>query len=576
MFSREGTPEPCGEAYYSELDIIENFSYTGPGASDWWNGKQHVNTHVWATDASCNRISPSTQWKGSSRDLEGPLDFNVVGAWWVDKDSVQFYLNGKHWHTIEYLKDSYMPMPLILTMETYTWGSDENNADNPKPEEYMFQDDFRTREQRAVYYDWVRTWDLVEIDTSIYNIERDTVGFLEKPLELYEDSIIDVSLLYSATESRRLAIALFKDEMLLASDTTTVDAGVASANQMLEAGQYLEAGDYRLVSDMMEAEGGAGELFGTDTCELKITVKPIETLLFDKGFPKQVFPSSTYYKLEVYYQGASDMEIAVEVRDPAGAWIGGGVQQVSDGSGVATIRADLIRATSPGTGYYWKSHIRPRGTTWRESVHALNFIPFSVVEEPAWELELESGGWPLADTVNGVDVSACYNALADAGLTLSISRPGDLPVADTSLEISEGEGCADIFLVFKEKPQAGSDYRLTGTLTETAAQEIRKSDTLEALEIVEVPDSGVFVPQTDFPYRGIRIWPNPGDDLIRIEMPAGVCGICSVWVSDMSGRVLIWEENYENELDISSLGRGSYLIRILSEGLSFHAVLIKE
>ncbi len=169
MNSRAYTEGPCGVKYKTELDIIENMGYNGPGASDSWlenvsfNDKMHVNTHVKPTDENCKGLPYLSTGGGLYKDLEKPLDFNVVGAWWKNKDSVDYYLNGEYFQTIEFIKDFHIPMPVILTMETYVWGDDENNADNPKPQEYMFKDDFRSREERAVYYDWVRVWNLTDI-----------------------------------------------------------------------------------------------------------------------------------------------------------------------------------------------------------------------------------------------------------------------------------------------------------------------------------------------------------------------------------------------------------------------------
>lgn len=162
MNSRAYTDGDCGEKYKTELDIIENMSYDGPGASETWNGLMHVNTHVKPTDENCKGLPYLSTGGNLHKTLEDPLDFNIVGAWWKDQKSVDYYLNGEYFQTIDFIKDFYIPMPVILTMETYTWGSDENNADNPKPEEYMFQENFRPRADRAVYYDWVRVWQLVD------------------------------------------------------------------------------------------------------------------------------------------------------------------------------------------------------------------------------------------------------------------------------------------------------------------------------------------------------------------------------------------------------------------------------
>ena len=168
MNSRRRTDGPCGASYATELDIIENMGYMGPGSSNLkedglnWNNKMHVNTHAKPTDGNCRGLPYISTGGNLHKDLEDPLGFSIVGAWWKDQYSADYFLNGEYFQTIEFPREFYIPMPVILTMETYTWGSDENNADNPKPEQYMFRDDFRTKDQRAVLYDWVRVWKLID------------------------------------------------------------------------------------------------------------------------------------------------------------------------------------------------------------------------------------------------------------------------------------------------------------------------------------------------------------------------------------------------------------------------------
>ncbi len=486
MFSNT-SDDPCGEKYSTELDIIENMSYDGPGASDYWNGFQHVNTHVWPTDENCNRL-PSNAFGGNSESLEGSLDFNVVGAHWKSKDSVDFYLNGRYWHSVAYEADFDLSMPLILTMETYTWGSDENNADNPKPEEYMFQDDFRTREERAVYYDWVRTWKLADIDTSEYNDHTENVGFYEDSIILYEDSILDLTILYSSLEEREIAVSIYNNTWeLLGSDTTLSEIGVKSLIARINTDTILgAANDYKAICTLRPVGGDDLSDLAADTVQVIVKQKDIETLLMDDGFPKQVYPSSTGYLLDVYYQGADNMEIAVEVRDPSGAWIGGGLMDVPDGDGLAQIWAGLIQATQIGSGYSWKTHIRPRGTSWRESVHGLSFLPFQVIEEPVNEIGLLSDAWPLWDTVKSVEVSVQFNALEAADLSIFMVKGDSQAIDDTTLQVEPGSASLIFNLSFLSDPLPGDDYMLISHLHNTANDSLLATDTLKNLVVQEL------------------------------------------------------------------------------------------
>lgn len=486
MFSNS-SDDPCGERYSTELDIIENMSYDGPGASEHWNGYQHVNTHVWPTDEGCNRL-PSNMYGGNKRTLEGPLDFNVVGAHWKSKDSVDFYLNGKYWHSVAYEAHFDLSMPLILTMETYTWGSDENNADNPKPEEYMFQDDFRTRDERAVYYDWVRTWKLADIDTSEYNDRTENIGFFEDSVVIFEDSILDLSVLYSAKEEREIAVAVYNGSWeLLGTDTTASEFGVKSLLARISTDTILGAGgEYKAICTLRPIGADDDPDIAADTVQVLVNQKDVETLVLDDGFPKQVFPSSEGYLLDVYYQGADNMEIAVEVRDPSGAWIGGGLMDVPDGDGLAQIWAGLIEPTLIGSGYSWKSHIRPRGTTWRESVHGLSFLPFTVIKEAVNEIELVSEAWPLWDTVQSVEAAVQYGALETADLSIYMLKGDSVILSDTALQVETGSAGLTFDLLFPSDPLPGADYMLIAQLHQNGTDTLLATDTLKNLVVLEL------------------------------------------------------------------------------------------
>ncbi|MFC2098862.1 hypothetical protein ACFLSP_03850 [Bacteroidota bacterium] len=256
MNSREYTDGPCGVKYKTELDIIENMGYTGPGAGSF-NNSMHVNTHVKPTDENCNGLPYLSTGGGLGKPLDEPLEFNVVGAWWKNKDSVDYYLNGEYFQTIEFIKDFYIPMPVILTMETYSWGSDENNATNPKPEEYMFRDDFRPREKRAVYYDWVRSWKLVDIDTEKYNSDKDNVGFYNAPPKLDGIRIPEFTILYSATGFREIRVSVYDESArLIGKDTIWVEAGIGSVNSSILIDQSLyDAGPCQVVCEIYPAGG---------------------------------------------------------------------------------------------------------------------------------------------------------------------------------------------------------------------------------------------------------------------------------------------------------------------------------
>ena len=78
---------------------------------------------------------------------------------------------------------------------------DANNAGNPKPEADMFQDNFRTKAQRAVTFDYLRTWKLVDVDGNAFNDTKNNIDFYSKPVTLPVNSPVNFSLVYSAKQN---------------------------------------------------------------------------------------------------------------------------------------------------------------------------------------------------------------------------------------------------------------------------------------------------------------------------------------------------------------------------------------
>jgi len=56
-----------------------------------------------------------------------------------------------------------------------------------------------------------------------------------------------------------------------------------------------------------------------------------------------------------------------------------------------------------------------------------------------------------------------------------------------------------------------------------------------------------------------KIYPNPSSGIVRIESKKT---IHSLWITDLRGKLVLFESNAPNELDLSSLASGSYIISI--------------
>ena len=142
------------EGKRTELDIQECI-----GNAQRWPGFKHQfrnNTHV-TIPAKVKGEEPQGAKKGASTDLGGKVDeaFHRYGCWWVDADTMHFYLDGELVQTIDFptdLDDTPFDQPMFVNLvcEIYDWEF--------MPEKDRLLDD----SLNTTYYDYVRSYKLVE------------------------------------------------------------------------------------------------------------------------------------------------------------------------------------------------------------------------------------------------------------------------------------------------------------------------------------------------------------------------------------------------------------------------------
>jgi len=154
-------PQPCADRYGLELDIQECIGREGNFNGSWFAKGMHSNSHFWYTDC-----------EGVKHDYRGPNDvrfesdelasdgFNTFGGWWKNESEVSFYFNNGQPKTHQFYsavksEPFDIPMGVNLVSETYPfpWISlptDEELADSSK---------------NICYYDWVRAYNLVGVDS---------------------------------------------------------------------------------------------------------------------------------------------------------------------------------------------------------------------------------------------------------------------------------------------------------------------------------------------------------------------------------------------------------------------------
>lgn len=133
----------------TELDIQECVGQIS-GTDSWsqdFDKRMGSNTH--SRNTTCTETPTGSLGNHTAIDGKTYEDYHVYAAWWKSSTEIQFFLDGKKVATVTPTAEFNLKMYLKMVVETYDW--------NPVPTDGGMTG---TAEDRATYYDWVRTWKL--------------------------------------------------------------------------------------------------------------------------------------------------------------------------------------------------------------------------------------------------------------------------------------------------------------------------------------------------------------------------------------------------------------------------------
>lgn len=581
MNSRSLSSQICNEKYATELDIIENMGYTGPGAGTW-NNTQHVNSHAKPySDASgsCQPLPYESENSGvSGKPLADPLGFNVVGLWWKNDSTAEFYNNNQYFGTITPRRKFNLPMPIIIVMETYVWGDDDNNATNPKPEEWMFEDDFRTKEQRAVMYDWVRVWKLVDIDESKLNNSIDNVQGLNDTLTEYPTNKLTSTILYSATTARQVLAVLYDPSgNKLTESTINAKAGVKSIFAEFELADELSIGDgYTIVYNI--SDGSA--VLASDTTIVNVVSKPLTKQLWRDGIPTSLPPGQTSYDIDVKYEADTNCTLVIEIRKPDGSWFGGGNTNVAPGDGVAKVHVTPSGPLAKGTNYFYKIYMYRQGYDWRDpqNISITPNIYFDVTDPLTPDLQLTSVPVEWMDTTSQVAVEFHYETYENGTLDIELINSLDVVVAREHRTERIGSRTLTRTLRIDSVLTPASNYEVAIAFTPDNDAFATLMDTVYNITISSSTITALWDARSV--HRDMKVYPNPSNGWMHIELSARAGSLQSVEVCDIRGKSIeilrAGEKNDLTAIDVSRYQAGLYIIRAAAIDKMYTSSFIKE
>ncbi|AWG22797.1 hypothetical protein FFWV33_15300 [Flavobacterium faecale] len=211
---------PCGDNYGLELDIQECIGRVGDFKGDHFANGMNSNGHYWYTGCDKKKQdlrAPQVKFRSDKLASE---DFNVYGGWWKDENQVSFYYNNdapKHMNFNSTIKEKSFDKPMQMNMvsETYPypWIELPNDAELADPS------------KNTCYYDWVRSYILVDVDSDYLDpflnkkgsktaIKKDffmfseAIRFIEKPMHIKNAKSIFFPIDFKAKTDREIHLAV--------------------------------------------------------------------------------------------------------------------------------------------------------------------------------------------------------------------------------------------------------------------------------------------------------------------------------------------------------------------------------
>jgi len=152
--------------HITELDIIEAI-----GDWDIFNDHMKSNSHYIHKECGEQEVWHS---QGGNSPIGGHVSdaFHTYGCFWKNPNEFDFYIDGVKKHTInpstaENPEPFSRPMAMHMVTETYNWVTPPTTSD--------LNDDARN----TTYYDWVRSYYLIDVDESLQTDEIVTNGGFE-------------------------------------------------------------------------------------------------------------------------------------------------------------------------------------------------------------------------------------------------------------------------------------------------------------------------------------------------------------------------------------------------------------
>ncbi|WP_299437834.1 RICIN domain-containing protein [uncultured Aquimarina sp.] len=202
---------------------------------------------------------------------------------------------------------------------------------------------------------------------SVNNIE-DLVEFINPSTLIQPQLSYDFQIKYSAKVKREIVIEFWSSTSWLGQKEIEVEAGEGTVDITLDLPTAPAPGtDYvyklhiRPINTTWENAIDRDQVNNVtvqnEVFEDKVSFKDVPTTI----------TQANLYSVDVNYEASTNREVIVEFWSSTN-WIAQQKEIVSKGTGVKTITVNLPNLPQPGSGYVYKTHIRPLSTSWQDAI----------------------------------------------------------------------------------------------------------------------------------------------------------------------------------------------------------------
>lgn len=207
--------------------------------------------------AGCNY---QTAKQGNTGAIGEPswAGYHTYGVWYKNKDQATFFLDGRNVGTINLPSDFNLNMFLRFVVETYDWNGPSPGSDGMN----------RPLSERTTYYDWVRSWRLVDCAGNCGGGVTETLNCGPVPSSVTPSSTITVPVGYSTNGNRDVVIELRQNGQWKAGNKATVN-GNSTVNIPLNV-PAISGGGWQILAQLRPV--GANWQQNITTCIKNVSI----------------------------------------------------------------------------------------------------------------------------------------------------------------------------------------------------------------------------------------------------------------------------------------------------------------